>query len=84
MCKNELLLIKGDDGGSVIQALDLANGLLSEKWTTIRTQGTITDFSIKDFKNSAIRSLVMLTSKTGPFIVFSGARSIIYAFDLTP
>ncbi len=78
----ELLLIKHAEGGAVIQALRWADHKITETWKTIKMQGVVNDFEISDFKNQGIRSLVMLTNRLGQFLVFSGNRSIIYAFDL--
>jgi TolB-like protein len=82
--RNEVLLIKHRDGGSVIQGLSWDGHRLSEKWKTIRSDGTISDFRVRDFKNEGIRSLVLLLIRPDPFIALTGPRSVVFAYDLIP
>lgn len=81
---NELLLVKHRDGGSVIQALSWDDGRLSEKWKTIRSEGSISDFRVRDFKNAGIDSLVLILIKPNPFMALTGPRSTVFAYDLLP
>ncbi|MDQ7784307.1 MAG: VCBS repeat-containing protein [Desulfomonilaceae bacterium] len=81
---NELLLVKHRDGGSVVQGLSWDDGRLSEKWKTIRSEGSITDFRIRDFKNEGIDSLVLILVKPNPFMALTGPRSVVFAYDLVP
>ncbi len=82
--RNELLLVKHRDGGSVIQGLSLEEGRLTEKWKTIRSEGSISDFRIRDFKNEGINSLVLILVKPNPFVALTGPRSVVFAYDLVP
>jgi len=81
---NEILLVKHMDGGSVIQGLSWDNGRLSEKWKTIRSEGSISDFRVRDFKNVGIDSLVLILVKPNPFVALTGPRSVVFAYDLIP
>ena len=82
--QNELLTIKQAEGGSVIQALEWDGKELGEKWKTVRSPGIISDFRIGDFKNEGLRSLVLILVQQNPFFALSGARSVIFAYDLVP
>jgi FG-GAP-like repeat len=82
--QNELLTIKQAEGGSVIQALEWDGKELVDKWRTVRSPGIISDFRIRDFKNEGLRSLVLILVKQNPFFGLSGARSVIFAYDLMP
>jgi len=82
--ENELLVIKHSSGSSVIQALVWDGEQLRVKWKTVRSPGMISDFRIRDFKNGGSRSLVLLLVRFNPFLALTGgARSVIYAYDLT-
>ena len=80
--ENELLVMKSSDRGSYIQALGWNGTQLAEKWKTVESQGNITDFRIRDFKNEGNQSLVMILVKPMQFLALSGPRSVIFAFDL--
>jgi hypothetical protein len=80
----ELLLIKQSDSSSFVQALKWDGNQLAEKWKTVRSAGVISDFSIRDFKNEGVRSLVLLMVKPNLFLALTGPRTIVYAYDLTP
>lgn len=82
--ENELLLIKHRDGGSVIQGLSWNGRKLTEKWKTIRSEGTISDFRVRDFKNEGMQSLVLLLIKPNPFLTLTGPRSVVFAYELNP
>jgi hypothetical protein len=80
--ENELLVMKSSDRGSYIQALGWNGTQLAEKWKTVESQGSISDFRIRDFKNEGNQSLVMILVKPMQFLALSGPRSVIFAFDL--
>jgi hypothetical protein len=80
--ENELLVMKGSDRGSYIQALGWNGTQLAEKWKTVENPGNISDFRIRDFKNEGNQSLVMILVKPMQFLALSGPRSVIFAFDL--
>lgn len=82
--ENELLTVKNGERGSYIQALGWNGTQIVEKWKTVESQGTITDFRIRDFKNQGTQSLVLVLVKPMPFLALSGPRSVIYAYDLIP
>ncbi len=82
--ENELLVVKNGERGSYIQALGWNGNALVEKWKTVESQGSITDFRIRDFKNQDTQSLVLILVKPMPFLALSGPRSVIYAYDLIP
>jgi len=80
----ELLVVKQVDGLSEIQSLIWEPGGFREKWRTIRSSGIISDFRIRDFRNSGVRSLVLVLIKPSPFFALTGPRSVVYAYDLLP
>ena len=82
--QNELLVTKQTEGGSVIQALEWDGKELGEKWRTVRSPGIISDFTIRDFKNEGLRSLVLILVKQNPFAPFTSPSSVIFAYDLVP
>jgi hypothetical protein len=82
--ENELMVIKQAQGRSVIQALEWDGKELGEKWRTVESQGIISDFRIRDFKNEGLRSLVLMLVKQNPFAALTGPRSVIFAYDLVP
>jgi hypothetical protein len=82
--ENELLLIKQRGQTSVIQGLSWDGAKLSEKWRTVGSNGIISDFRIRDFKNEGIPSLVLILIKPDPFVILTGPRSVVYAYDLIP
>ncbi|MGO9566232.1 MAG: FG-GAP repeat domain-containing protein [Desulfomonilaceae bacterium] len=82
--ENELMVIKQAQGRSVIQALEWDGKELGEKWRTVESQGIISDFRIRDFKNEGLRSLVLMLVKQNPFAALTGPRSVIFAYDLIP
>src|SRR5271157_2090534 len=82
--ENELMVIKQAQGRSVIQALEWDGKVLGEKWRTVESQGIISDFRIRDFKNEGLRSLVLILVKQNPFAALTGPRSVIFAYDLVP
>lgn len=82
--ENELLLIKHRGGSSVIQGLSWDGSRLREKWKTVRSEGIISDFRIRDFKSEGIRSLVLILVKPDPFLFLGGRRSVVFAYDLIP
>jgi hypothetical protein len=82
--ENELMVIKQARGRSVIQALEWNGKELGEKWRTVESQGIISDFRIRDFKNEGLRSLVLMLVKQNPFAALTGPRSVIFAYDLVP
>jgi hypothetical protein len=82
--ENELMVIKQAQGRSVIQALEWDGKELGEKWRTVESQGIISDFRIRDFKNGGLRSLVLMLVKQNPFAALTGPRSVIFAYDLVP
>ena len=79
-----MLVVKNGERGSYIQALGWNGNQLVEKWKTVESQGSITDFRIRDFKNQGTQSLVLILVKPMPFLALSGPRSVIYAYDLIP
>ena len=81
---NELLVVKQVDGLSEIQALIWEQDGFREKWKTVRSPGIISDFRIRDFRNSGVLSLVLILIKPNPFLALSGPRSVVYAYDLIP
>lgn len=81
---NELLLVKQRDGGSVVQGLSWEDGRLTEKWKTVRSEGNISDFRVRDFKNVGIDSLVLILVKPNPFMALTGPWSVVFAYDLIP
>jgi hypothetical protein len=82
--ENELMVIKQAQGRSVIQALEWDGKELGEKWRTVESQGIISDFRIRDFKNEGLRSLVLMLVKQNPFAALTGPRSVIFAYNLVP
>jgi hypothetical protein len=82
--ENELLVVKQADDGSMIQALEWDGKELGEKWRTVKNPGVISDFRIRDFKNEAVRSLVLILIKQNPFAFLTNPRSVIFAYDLGP
>ena len=82
--RNELLVMKSLDGKSEIQALTWDGTQLTKKWNTSALDGIISDFSISDFKNNGIQSLVLILVKQDPFLAFSGPRSVVFAYDFIP
>ncbi len=83
--ENELLVTKQSDTGCTIQDFAWDGTKLNLKWKTVESPGIISDFCIKDFKNEGTRSLVLLLVRYNPLAtLFGGARTIVYAYDLTP
>lgn len=82
--EHELLVIKQRDRTSMIQGLSWNDNNLTDKWKTVPSQGIISDFRIRDFKNEGIRSLVILLVKTDPLTLLTGPRSVVYAYDMVP
>jgi len=82
--EKELLVAKQGDGSSFIQALSWDGENVSEKWKTVRSEGVISDFRIRDFKNEGIQSLVLILVEPNPFLALSGPHSVVYAYDLIP
>lgn len=77
----ELLVVKNFEGKSEIHALAWDGQRFTKKWNTSSVQGTISDFSIQDFKNNGIQSLVFLLVRSDPFLALSGPRTIVFAYD---
>ncbi|MBI5569717.1 MAG: VCBS repeat-containing protein [Desulfomonile tiedjei] len=82
--ENELLVTKYSGDTSTINALVWDGRQLTEKWKTVGSRGIISDFAIQDFKNGGIRSLVLLLVRPNPFPALTGARTVVYAYDLIP
>ncbi|MCX5863044.1 MAG: VCBS repeat-containing protein [Deltaproteobacteria bacterium] len=82
--RKELLVIKSMDRKSEIQALSWDGAYLTKKWNTSTVDGIISDFSIHDFKNNGIQSLVLLLVRSDPFLALSGPRSAVFAYDFIP
>jgi hypothetical protein len=83
--ENELLVVRQSEGGSLVEALVWEENQLKSSWRTVTSQGLITDFQIRDFKNAAAPSLVLLLVKSNPLAMLLGAgSSVVYAYDLTP
>ena len=81
--ENELLTIKQTGQGSYIQDFIWDGINLVAKWNSVESQGIITDFRVRDFKNDGTKSLVLLLVKHNPLLAFfGGPRSVVFAYDL--
>jgi hypothetical protein len=82
--RNELLVIKRNPTGSIIEGLIWEDDALHSKWKSVQTGGTISDFSIEDFKNHGARSLVVILQKRAPLLTLASSSffSIVYAYDM--
>lgn len=80
----ELLLVKQIDAGSLVEALAWDGNKFLEKWKTVTSQGIISDFLIRDFKNEGSNSLVLILVNPLLFPNLTGFRSVVFAYDILP